>query len=486
MLFAFMLASALAATTAVLGRSTESSPALQMTLVEEDQIEGQYEETRQILATDDRSSNLKYVMAIQSSSIWTEIKKRSLTINAPQGLNDVATDKSPENLSDAELALLKQACHDGLKCVAVDQLLVLNSVREPLGDGYTSVRTAITKITEVITQYTDEYHEDVYEYEAVTQSDDSSKVYESVTTIVEDNKELCQIDVAAPTTAGESYREQVVGYADGGSNTGSAPPQIVNNDVTINYNEIGNYNVNNGTVNSANIEIPPTADGAVVTMGTDDLPKNRSSDRRYGDAVNGTSTGDKTDSVKSVKNDAGRNDVRGSGMADRHAEPVSTANDRTGYAPPLKRRQPLAIADGPSGNSGSADTGDANKNAVTLDNSAGSGHNESDADIVSAGSNNKHDIRKGMVEDGYFNNGNMKVKNSDHSNRNKGTIKDSNVKNGILNVGTVNNGPVNYGTASDYTNNGTVADLNSFDVQKYANSIDQMYSAILNKLAAKQ
>ncbi|XP_025207358.1 uncharacterized protein LOC112603140 [Melanaphis sacchari] len=471
MLFAFMLASALAATTAVLGRSIEPSPALQMTLVEENQIESQYEETGQILATDDRSSNLKYVMAIQSSSIWTEIKKRSLTINAPQGLNDVAIDKSLENLSDEELALLKQVCHDGLKCVAVDQLLVLYSVREPLGDGKLSVRTVITKITEVITKYTDEYHEDVYEYEAVTQSDDSSKVYESVTTIVEDNKELCQIDIGAVAVAAavECYFEEVDG---GGSvDTRSAVPPVVNNDVTVNYNEVENYNVNNDTVNIASIKAPPTSDGVVVTLGTDDPAENRSPDRRYVDgAVSGTSTGNETaTTVKPVSTADGRQTSAG--------RPPPTADGVSGDRGDRWRRpEDFDRKSAPSG----SDVG--KNNETTVKNAAENGHAESNSDVVIAGSQDDASVRKGYVANGTLNNGNMVEYDINNGTINTGNIEGSTADSGIINVGTVNNGPVNYGTYDKLTNNGSLVALNGNDVQKYLSSVDNMYSTILERL----
>lgn len=527
MLFAFMLASALAMSS-VLGRSSGPTK-----FVEEERIKGLSDRTEQFDHVDDRSSNLKYVMAIQSSTIWSDIKKRSVTINTGQQLDDSVAEKSPNNMSDQELAQLRQACHDGLKCVAVDQLLVLYQVREQLSDGNTSVRMAITKITEVITQYTREYHEDVYEYKAVTQSDDPSKVYDSVTTIVQDNKELCQIDGTPTTVKNEDLPKN---SGDSGGDT--RPPMVINNNTTVNFNKIENLNLNEGTVNNAqvNIETPPAVDIVDVTISSDsptgNEPENPSqavdADRQpTARTTADTSThtaGDKS-VVKPVENGAGhelaqRNRDRSTTDQDRQQlmitdEPTPVPADTDNSVERRKARRPRPdvtgqtdegtravepvtnniasvsnVDGGTSNSSGYAEktANDVNGNAASVRNShAGgdSGENDSDSDIVSAGNHNQEDVKKGLVEDGYFNNGNMKVKNYDKSNRNKGTIKDCNASNGIINVGTVNNGPVNYGTSKTFNNDGTIAKFNDLDIQKYATSIDKMYSAILEKLSKK-
>lgn len=275
MLFAFALTSALAVS-AVLGRSSGPIPT-HLTFVKEERIQGHLDETAEIVDVHDRSSNLKYVMAIQSSGIWTDIKKRSLTIKTGQPLDDELIGKSPVDLSDGELARLKQACHDGLKCVAVDQLLVLKQVRESQADGKLSVRTVITKITQVITRYTNEYHKDVYQYEPVTQSDDPSKVYESVTNIVEDNKELCQIDYDASVIVDDkSLPKNDDGEAVGGA--------VANNNTSVNYNSIENLNVNDGTVNSATIEKEPS-DTITIYESSPESKDRRTDDRSDPDMV---------------------------------------------------------------------------------------------------------------------------------------------------------------------------------------------------------
>ncbi|CAI6350582.1 unnamed protein product [Macrosiphum euphorbiae] len=513
-----LLASALTSSSVLGGPSGPTSR--QMTYAKETKTVMRSDETAQVLAVGDRSSNLKYVMAIQKSTIWDEIKKRSLTINTSQGLDDEVAGKSPDDLTDQELAQLKQACHDGLKCVAVDQLLVLKQVKEQLGDGQVSVRTAITKITQVLTQYTTEIHEDVYQYEAVQKSDDQSKVYESVTTIVEDNKELCRVKLA-PETA-QSHQK---------NDDGNTTPAAVNNNNTVNYNTFKNYNINNGTVNSATINIEPHS----------------------GDSVDGDRSEHETPLVNSDEHGATTDErarpnlSRGSRTASR---PVTTTEDQPEYTnTPVQvlddRRKPmLMITDGPSPRDGDGDesasdidtensggqrryrrpsldgTGRKNgadepaannkivssrssgndasdrigntaadgvdNNTVELDNSSGSkagGENDSDSDIVSAGSHNTHSSRKGLVEDGFLNNGNMKVSNVDNSNRNKGTLKGAKANNGIINVGTTNNGPVNYGTAKAYTNNGTTLHMDTHDIRQYVDNIDKMYSTILNEFA---
>ncbi|XP_027847285.2 probable serine/threonine-protein kinase DDB_G0282963 [Aphis gossypii] len=531
MLFALMLASALA-TSAVLGRVPGPIPS-QATFVEEERIQGLTDRTEKFEEVDDRSSNLKYVMAIQSSTIWSDIKKRSVTINTDQRLDNSVAEKSPNDMSDQELAKLKQACHDGLKCVAVEQLLVLFQAREQLSDGNTLVRMAITKITEVLSEYTKEYHEDVYEYKTVTQSDNSSKVYDSVTTIVQDNKELCQID-GTPTTV---KNEDLPKNSDGsGGDTQS--PIVVNNNTTVNFNKIENLNLNEGTVNNAqvNIETPPVVNTVDVTISSDRpidnelenrspaVDADRQPNARTTAETSAQTAGDES-VVKPVENDAGhelalRNRDRDTPDQDRQQlmitdgpESVPADTDNSAGRRGARRPRPVvtgekdgvtravesvtnntaSVSNVDGGNSDSSEyadktAADVNRNTASVKNShagGGSGENDSDSDIVSAGNHNQEDIKKGLVEDGYFNNGNMKVKNFDKSNRNKGTIKDCNANKGIINVGTVNNGPVNYGESKTFTNGGTMAKFNDFDIQKYATSIDKMYSAILEKLSKK-
>ncbi|XP_027847286.2 uncharacterized protein MAL13P1.304-like [Aphis gossypii] len=518
MLFAFALTSALAMS-AVLGRSSGPIPT-QLTFVREERIQGHSDETAQIVDVDGRSSNLKYVMAIQSSSIWTDIKKRSLTIKTGQRLDDELIEKSPVDLSDEELARLKLACHDGLKCVAVDQLLVLKQVREPQADGKLSVRTVITKITQVISRYTKEYHKDVYQYEAVTQSDDPSKVYESVTNIVEDNKELCQIDYDASAIVDDkSLPKNVDGEAVGGA--------VVNNNTSGNYNTIKNLSVDDGTVNSATIEKEPSDTITIYESSpeskirrTDDHPdypdmviviapigktadndgntKNRSPDHLS--ESTGTPSivtdGPNGNEVKAPENGARQGRARGqyrardlNGTSDRSYEPVSTSGGSGSGTPKAdgsrKTRWPRPEVLNRLGKDDQNRRADVvqNNNAIVKNENAGAGgETDSDSDVVTAGSHDHANVWKGFVGNGTFNNGNMEEDDINNGTINEGRIERSSADKGIINVGTVNNGSVNYGTSDDLTNNGNAATLNNSDVEKYLSSVEKMYSTILERL----
>ncbi|XP_060834358.1 uncharacterized protein LOC132917579 [Rhopalosiphum padi] len=490
MLFAFMLASTLAAS-AVLGRSSGPTPT-RVTYMQEEQIQGQIDESAQVVAVGDRSSNLKFVMAIQSSSIWTDVKQRSLTINSTQRLDDATAEKSPNDLSDKELAKLKQACHDGLKCVAVDQLLVLKQVREPLGDGNTSVRMAITKITQVITKYTTEYHEDVYQYEEVTQSDDPSKVYESVTTIVEDNKELCQIDLVPDKR--EKNTTDVQKTVERQTHPSAAV--VIDNNNTVDYDTTNNYNINDGTVNSATINKEPFGKTTIVESpepGPDGRPdtgrmviviapraepatadggniKNRSPNGLPAEkaSTDNRTVTDDDGAHKRVRQQRPRNSGT---SADRRSLPASTADD--------DRR---TSAGRPDTAGGSADANrSVKKNNATVKNEGRK--TESDTDVVSAGSDDRASVRKGYVSNGTLNNGNMVEYDINNGTVNTGRIDGSTADKGIISVGTVNNGPVNYGTSNTHTNNGNrVTGHGNDDVRKYLSSIEKMYSTILERL----
>jgi len=354
-----------------------------------------------------------------------------------------------------------------------------------------------------------------------------------VTTIVQDNKELCQIDVT-PTTIKNKGLPKNSGDYGGSSSVDTKPPMVVNNNTIVNFNKIENLNVNEGTINQANVEIPTPVDIIDFTISSDNPSKNEPENRSPAvdadrqpiastTADTSAQTADDESVVKSVKNGAGhelaqRNRDRGTPDLDRQQlkitdSPASVPADTDNGA---RRRQacrprldvtaqkndgapavePVTnniasvsnVNDGNSDSSGydveTADGVDGNTASVKNSHAGdGLGENDSDADIVSAGNHNKEDVKKGMVEDGYFNNGNMKVENFDYSNRNKGTIKNSNTSDGIINVGTVNNGPVNYGTSKTFTNDGTIAKFNDFDIQKYVTSVDKMFSEILEKFA---
>lgn len=251
-----------------------------------------------VLKQTDRESNLKFVMAIQNLCFWTQIKKRSLMIYTEPKAESVIN-KSLNSLSDQELLKLKQMCQDGLKCIAVDHLIVLTQqFMQMTDDSKTLVRTAITKITKVLTQYTSEYHEDTYQYEEVTDKDDTTKVYSCVTKILKDNEELCLVksnnfvssNVSSYSSTNSNAYMTACGsinkISDGSSNKDSGsisnkdPDSSLNknsddksydnsdesvrndkantviiNEGDLNFGKINNFSVNNGTMNSATIKL---------------------------------------------------------------------------------------------------------------------------------------------------------------------------------------------------------------------------------------
>ncbi|VVC33693.1 Hypothetical protein CINCED_3A019452 [Cinara cedri] len=218
------------------------------------------------LDDNDRDSNLKYVMAIKNSSMWTEIKRRSLTISTDPYSKSLF-DKSTENLSDQELLQLKQVCQDGLKCVAVDQLMVLRQVKQTDG-GKTVVHKAINKITKVLTDYTNEYHEEKYQYEAVTDADDTDKMYDSVMTIMEDNRELCQIDPNTYTSTSTSSYDTTsssinISSAESSNNSSDSSS---NNIFDGNFNGISNTNSDSSSNHSSDRSLTENSDSALLTI----------------------------------------------------------------------------------------------------------------------------------------------------------------------------------------------------------------------------
>lgn len=424
-----------------------------------------------------RSSNLKYVKAIQNSSIWEEVKKRSLTIRTR--VDGKIISKAPETLTDEELLQLKQACHDGLKCVAVDQLLVLKRVEVASEDGKKAVKLAITKITKVITAYTTEYHEDTYQYAEVAESDDPSKVYQSVTTIVEDNRELCMIDVPVSSDGKSCSKDD----KNDGDSTDTADDDTDPKNRTVNQ-----YNINYGTINTANINVQPNDEK--TTDDTDSKPivrdQSTSTDddksspkprvivvRLSPDGSADETTPKNSDPVHGLQNPGAQQCKCADKVAvktgtESHPPPSPSADSSTS----AKKSKPAVAGD--------KTKNPPNKHFVGVKNEKVDG--DTSVGIASAGALNKNSSKKGYVEDGSLNNGNMKVYNVNNGMINKGIVNRSKADGGVISVGTVNTGPNNYGSADTYTNNGTQATMNSYDVQQFATTIDKMYSAILEGL----
>lgn len=422
MLFAYALTSVLAVS-AVFGHSSKPTEIT----YEELEVETQTDQSGTLIGveidSDARAADLKFVLAIQNSSIWTNIKMRTTTISTNPRLTALLNE-SPENLSDHDLALLRRACHDGLKCVAVDQLLVLT---ETLDNGTVSVRKVITKITHVLTKYTTEYHEDTYQYEEVTETDDPSKVNHTVTVIVQDNKELCRLDVGGDSVVVEN--------------------EIVRTDIRKNEG-----NVVGGAAISFEV-VDDSGKGPVP-------PENDVAPGRRGPA----SARDRRDSSGSPPKAKDHEAASSDDVRPRRAH---------GSLPGTQRNEPVT-----------RDPGSYTNNSVGLANGGkGAGDSLIKTDITSAGDFNDGTVKKGYVENGVVNNGDMKVYNINGGTINKGVVNRSAADGGIINVGTLNNGATNYGTANNYENYGTEATVNSNDVQQYLTSVDQMYSAIINGLA---
>lgn len=487
----FVLAFATLATSITFGAVIVVTKAPAEVTVTKEDIQTQAQETIEFLGIeksipangDNRAANLKFVKAIQSSSIWSEIKRRSLTVRTEPKLDQVLKstgNRSPDNLSDDELTQLKKACHDGLKCVAVDQILVLKKVKEPLepmNSNYVSTRLAITKITKVLTDYTNEYHEDTFQYEVVKASDDPSKVYVSMTTIVEDNKELCKIDNGSHS----SYSNQ---------NTDDDNSKNIDQHGTVN-----NYNINNGTINNATVNID-SSDNTKDTKDTKDTPYNETSDNV--DVSNGTSSGGNLPNGASSNND----------ISSTNPTESSTTTALVPYVPPTSIIPDNHETSAEASNVGTSQNDiSVNKGTVATQNvepkiaedetqadnvkdnyvkSEGGNGNEPtyvSADIASSGPHNKNNLKKGIVDDGTLNNGKINSLNINKGTINKGVINKSKADNGIINVGTVNNGPVNAGQIKNNNNNGTIATLDNYQIQQFVKSVDKMYSSILEGLA---
>lgn len=416
-----------------------------------------------IAELNDRSSNLKYVLAIQSSSIWSAIKQKTLMIKTLPQLGEIS-EKSLDDLTDQELLKLKKACHDGLKCVAIDQLMVLQTVMEPMANGKMSVRTAITKITKVISEYTYEYHQDSYVYEEVQESDDRFKIHEAVTTIVNDNRELCQLDIDTADDAGKSAKD---------NNTSSGDTTPVKN-LTVNFGTINNYNINDGTIN--NVSVTPSGEtNKKESASHQSSNKDGTPEPSYLIIVDPQSAGPKLEN----RNSGSQDDVHhGSENVDngKRAVPTNAPNDTSATDVPETGTDDTNILK--------------NNNYVSLSNKGDCGCTttgcgcgcSTDVGVASAGSFNEGNVRNGNVRNGIINNGDLKQNKVNNGSINKGTIDQADANGGIISVGTVNNGPTNYGTYSNSTNNGTEAEFNNHDIQQYVASIDNMYSTILDHL----
>lgn len=503
MFFAYVLASILAVSVVFGGPAKVDLPKMEL-VYEGIDVQREKEQVTAIIgdaqrdnaAVNDRSSNLKYVFTLQKSSIWDEIKQKTLTIKTQ--VDGKMIERRPESLSDQELEQLKRACHDGLKCVAVDQLIVLKTVKEPSNDdGKTAaVLTAITKITKVITEYTTEYHEDTYQYSEVTEADDPSKVYQSVTTILEDNKDLCSIDAVSFESSTTNYDRA----------TNPKTEAASKNDIERNYGTINNYHVNKDTVNMANIIFLPSNDEKtdknipkpVPSNGNDSLknvtqenivqgkelknsPPTARQDKsnkvhsnvdtqKSNTTQDTTRTGNQINERESKAHDARQNDDHDITSQDNPEDNKKTINSNTSISSDAKAP---------------TDDNHNRTNSVNIENPGGLGNNNSSTDIASSGSSNQHNVKKGHVLNGNLNNGTMKVYNHNYGVITDGEINDSKADNGTINIGTINEGPITYTTTNDTSNNKKTLQLNNINMLQYANNLREIYSNMLKDFSKK-
>jgi len=316
---------------------------------------------------------------------------------------------------------------------------------------------------------------------------------------VEDNKELCQIDLTPAT-------EQSRPKNDGGNTI----PATVNNNSTVNYNTIENYNINNGTVNSATINTEPSgiitveespepgtqgnngSDSNLViaivpeTETADGYTKKRSADDRLPTERTTITTGTETEGLpvdKALINDdsqkrARKNHARGSGTSDKYYEPDTITDDhprkyaRSENDKRAPAGQQLMITDGPSPHDGVGNdngsrgqkarrpwpkltrgrTDDEDNKNVSAHRSADTNSNNHDHGHSDRVENNNVSLKNGIE------NGQTGKSDCDHDivsagSSNTGTVRKGYVEDGTLNNGNmvqynVNNGTINKGEIS--------------------------------------
>lgn len=392
-------------------------------------------------ASNDRSTNLKYITAIQSLTIWSEIKKRILTMKLQPQIGKIS-EKPPDKLTDKELLKLKQVCQEGLKCVAVDQLIALRMIVEPTNDGKVLVRKTITKIINVLTQYTTEYHQDTYKYAEIKDSDDLTKVKEMVTIIVEDNRELCQIDVDVVADE-KNFKD------DDTTNTGASNVSTIkalsNNKTPDNGIPYKTTVVNDGpsiAVNNNTNNTDGQPDSTSNTTYVSTVPDNVTYDDSKTIAPN--------TNVPSKTNDSNITDASIS---------INKANNDDKFV-------------------------DSNIIIEYTENSKEGDDNSKDnnihADITSAGSSNKNVSRIGYAKDSIVNNGKMFTFNINNGIINKAVINMTNANNnGIISVGNVDDGATNQGIVKNRNNNGMIS--NNIKTQDYMSSVNKLYSTVLKE-----
>lgn len=492
--------------------------------------------------SNNRESNLRYVMTIQKSSIWTEIKKRALTISN-QTYDNILLDKSPNNLSDQELSQLKRVCHDGLKCVAVDQLIILRQVtqtdciKEP-------VRIAINKITKVLTDYTSEYDGNKYQYVAVTDIEDTEKIYSSMTVIMNDNKELCQIGPKPYSNKNSSIYEDSYNSSEDNSNKSfngncdnssnkdsknsfeddSKEPFTIYNNGNINFGTVNTYydTTNSTAVNAESLENTSCNDSSEslekrspsqISFHIVSVPEEQTIKGKDVDKINNEldkSTRDTTAQEINIS-DNKITEINSSDDLTNTTNDTSTRNisssDKTNSPLTKTDSHPVEVVsfaktDESIDKGSSIDVIDVSTNPGVSSKTDGSSvdmdikilkmenckdsilnDNISSVDIASVGSYNKDGVKKGYVKNGNLNNGIMKTYDINNGTINRGVINECDADGGIINIGTVNNDAANYGVVNSNENSNNESRMNINDVKQFATTMNHIYSDIYERLS---
>lgn len=149
----------------------------------------------------DRTKNVEFLQLIRHSNedTWSQIKKYSLTINNNKPELNELFNKSPEDLSDQQLDQFTKICYDGFMCMTVDKLVLLKSESESImdKDKNMSITIIFKKIIKVVNIISIKFGKGTRTYQEANENDDNSKIYKSVTAILQDYEKLCSVNVSA-------------------------------------------------------------------------------------------------------------------------------------------------------------------------------------------------------------------------------------------------------------------------------------------------
>jgi len=323
-----------------------------------------------------------------------------------------------------------------------------------------------------------------------------------VTTIVEDNKELCQIDLGSPSFDDHSENTKI-------DNASTVP---VNKDIP-NHSTINNNNINDGTINDATINVLPSDQTANEdsTSGPEisdkvipDVriiyaidPHDGSTNKDVPAATRNQISGIQVDVGQQDKSPTNNDTIAkddDSVSADKLAVINVTSTPDGSYVIDASNNNtfnfvntdgssnantPASVVGGKPENTENVGNRDAELKNVNLDNVEES---STKSDLVASNSFNKNSTKNEYGEKkGTLNNVKYKTYNINNGVINTGVIKAADAANGIISVGTVNNGPTNYGTINKLTKNGTDVTKNHININQFITNIDYIYSTILKK-----